>query len=70
MGIYVQQQLEYGKLWKLVEFSQVPAPSRSCSPSMLLSVRTEYYPATSPGWDHNGAQTQKHIHWGMAAQCG
>ncbi|CAL5219240.1 g1034 [Coccomyxa viridis] len=22
MGIYVQQQLEYGKLWKLVEFSQ------------------------------------------------
>lgn len=23
MSIYVQQQLEYGKLWKLVEFSQV-----------------------------------------------
>lgn len=23
MGVYVQQQLEYGKLWKLVEFSQV-----------------------------------------------
>ena len=23
MGIYVQQQLEYVKLWKLVEFSQV-----------------------------------------------
>ena len=27
MGIYVQQQLEYGKLWKLVEFSQVPPPA-------------------------------------------
>ena len=25
MGIYVQQQLEYVKLWKLVEFSQVLA---------------------------------------------
>ena len=38
MGIYVQQQLEYGKLWKLVEFSQVSAPSCSCSTSTVLSI--------------------------------
>ena len=25
MTVYVQQQLEYGKLWKLVEFSQARA---------------------------------------------
>ncbi len=39
MGIYVQQQLEYGKLWKLVEFSQVPESSSSCSVAMLLYMR-------------------------------
>ena len=32
MGIYVQQQLEWGKLWKLVEFSQVRA---TCAPASL-----------------------------------
>ena len=36
MGIYVQQQLEYGKLWKLVEFSQVPGPSCSLSLSIVI----------------------------------
>ena len=39
MGIYVQQQLEYGKLWKLVEFSQVSPPHCATSPAIpvLLS---------------------------------
>ncbi len=34
MSIYVQQQLEYGKLWKLVEFSQV------CSTSLRQGHQT------------------------------
>ena len=38
MGIYVQQQLEYVKLWKLVEFSQVLAESLIfCPPTSLHS---------------------------------
>ena len=35
MGIYVQQQLEYGKLWKLVEFSQV---SKTTLLMLLLGI--------------------------------
>ena len=38
MGIYVQQQLEYGKLWKLVEFSQVPGPRTHPPPDIAVHL--------------------------------
>ena len=40
MGIYVQQQLEYVKLWKLVEFSQVPANPQSLILCPMTPVHT------------------------------
>jgi hypothetical protein len=58
MKIYVQQQLEYGKLWKLVEFSQVmDAAATLCDQSWhppdcdcLLSVQL------APAWRHSTSQ--------------
>ena len=43
MGIYVQQQLEYVKLWKLVEFSQVPAAPHSLTSHLLTAYQLACY---------------------------